>query len=92
MPSTETKLADKLKPQAMTLRLIVGALALGVLSTVAVSVVLRADQGLAPAGLNFEVIAWMGIIFAPVAVVLSRIVPMIMVRTAQNKSPPATSA
>jgi hypothetical protein len=85
MSSTESKLADQLKPQAMTMRLIVGALALGVLSTVVVSVLLRADRGLAEGPLQFELITWFGIIAAPVAVVASRIVPILIVRTARKR-------
>jgi hypothetical protein len=84
-PSTSGTSADPLQPFVLTLRIIVTALALGVVAFAAATTVIRSmdNAGPQPAGLQFITLMALG--FTPVAFVISRIVPAVMTKTARAK-------
>lgn len=68
-------LAERLKPAILTLRIIVVALATGVVAFAVAAIVIRMQQAQAPAIEAAGLLTILGIAAAPVAFVLSRFVP-----------------
>jgi hypothetical protein len=79
----DSDLVEKLRPNVLTLRIIVAALATGVLVFAAVAMVIRAGGNMQPRAANLELITIMAIAWTPVGLILSRLVPALMSKTAR---------
>jgi hypothetical protein len=78
-------LVQRLKPAIMTLRIIVVALATGVVAFAVTAIVIRVQQAVAPANDTAELLTTLGIVAAPVAFLLSRFVPGLIVATSRRQ-------
>lgn len=84
MSASNGNLVDKLKPAVMVLRIIVVALASGVMLFVAVAMWMRLSRP-QPAAADAEMLTMLAIGLAPLALIASRIVPAILVRNARRQ-------
>jgi hypothetical protein len=78
-------LAQRLKPAILTLRIIVLALAAGVVAFALAAIVIRMQQAAAPANDAAELLTILGIAAAPVAFLLSRFLPGLIVAKARGQ-------
>ena len=77
--SSTNDLTERLKPAIMTLRIIVIALATGVVAFAITAIVIRMQQAAAPANDAAGLLTTLGIAAAPVAFLLSRFLPALFV-------------
>jgi hypothetical protein len=80
-----SELAERLKPAIMTLRVIVIALATGVVAFAVAAIVIRMQQAAAPANDAAGLLTILGIAAAPVAFLLSRFLPGLIVAKARRQ-------
>ncbi len=85
MDFSNENLAHKLRPNVLTLRIILGALATGVLVFAAIALVLRAGGGMPARGDGFDLLSVMAMGWTPLGLIASRVVPMLIVRNARAK-------
>jgi hypothetical protein len=77
----QSDLAEKLRPNVLTLRIIVAAMATGVLVFAAVATIIRAGGNMQPRAVGLITI--MAFAWTPVALILGRLVPALMGKQAR---------
>ncbi|MEX2114619.1 MAG: hypothetical protein WD845_15605 [Pirellulales bacterium] len=85
MHATHDGLAEKLRPLVLTLRIILGSLAAGVFLFAAVALALRAGDGMPARGNGVDFLSMLAMVWTPLAVILSRVVPMLIAGNARAK-------
>ncbi|MEX0678656.1 MAG: hypothetical protein WD063_16370 [Pirellulales bacterium] len=85
MHTSDVDLVDELKPRVMTLRMIVGALAGGVMAFAALAVLTRAAAPQEPVDERAQLLTLLALGLFPVALLASRILPAVMVKKARRQ-------